>query len=272
MGNTEKSEKKYSTQSGAAVLVLQQILAEERNRLKQMTDEREELPDGSLYMRLIKNKPYYCRHAEKKTIGISRDQDCIYGLARSEYLGRLITISTYLCEKLDGCIKEVLQTVADYSPKVAVESLAKKQIDPNRVALTQDQFEWIASQHSMNPYRPEDLKFITTNGIKVRSKSEQAIANLLEENGVPYRYECEMQIGGRTMYPDFVIMLPDGRLIIWEHLGRMDLIEYARDVGQRLCDYNQEGYLIGRNLFLSFEEDMLDLSWLKRILAQVLTA
>ena len=35
----------------------------------------------------------------------------------------------------------------------------------------------------------ENIEFVTANGIKVRSKSELIIANMLEQKGIPYRYE-----------------------------------------------------------------------------------
>ena len=66
-----------------------------------------------------------------------------------------------------------------------------------------------------------------SSGMKVRSKSEEIIANILFTNHIPFRYEAPLTLNGSTMYPDFTIKNPkNNSYTYWEHLGLMDKKEY----------------------------------------------
>ena len=106
----------------------------------------------------------------------------------------------------------------------------------------------------------------------MRTKSEQKIGNLLELLHIPYRYETELVINNRAYHPDFIIMLPDGRLVILEHVGRMDLREYDEDLVTRLQAYDSIGLMIGREVFFSFEHDTREDALIKEVLFNILTA
>ncbi len=77
----------------------------------------------------------------------------------------------------------------------------------------------------------------TSKGERVRSKSEVMIADALYQAGIPYRYECPLQLEGQTVYPDFTILRAgDRQEIYWEHLGMMDDPEYCVNALKR-SDY-----------------------------------
>ncbi|MGN1414259.1 MAG: hypothetical protein ACI4WY_08430 [Anaerovoracaceae bacterium] len=74
---------------------------------------------------------------------------------------------------------------------------------------------------------PEDLRHLTSFGLRVRSKSEAILAELLYSMHIPFTYEKPLRIKGadgrwRTVYPDFTFQLPDGREIYLEHFGMMN--------------------------------------------------
>ena len=72
-------------------------------------------------------------------------------------------------------------------------------------------------------------------GERVRSKSEILIANSLNEMNIQYRYEYPIRISNTTFYPDFYILnLRRRKEYIWEHFGRMDDIEYARNAIRKI--------------------------------------
>ena len=106
----------------------------------------------------------------------------------------------------------------------------------------------------------------------MRTKSEQTLGNLLERLHIPYRYETTVRINGIDYHPDFLIMLPNGRLIIIEHTGRMDLDEYNDSLIARLKAYDSIGLLIGRDIFFSFERDTRDEAIAKEVLFQTLVS
>ena len=62
----------------------------------------------------------------------------------------------------------------------------------------------------------------------LRSKSEVIIANLLHERQIPFLYEEPLFAGDGTLrLPDFTVTWR-GQTFYWEHLGLLDLTEYAK--------------------------------------------
>ena len=91
-------------------------------------------------------------------------------------------------------------------------------------------------------------------GERVRSKSEQLIADRLYVNGIPYKYECPITLDGITFHPDFTILrLSDRKEIYYEHLGRMDDPNYAEENVYKLNTYARNGLIMGNNLYATFE-------------------
>lgn len=71
--------------------------------------------------------------------------------------------------------------------------------------------------------------YSTTNGDKVRSKSEVIIANLLAQHGIKYQYEKKLEYeAGKWIEPDFTIILPTGKEVYWEHLGMLGVESYDK--------------------------------------------
>ena len=120
-----------------------------------------------------------------------------------------LALKKYYESCLDDCIKEKelldrfiqdIQALPNTSQKLlATDSnyhtfLAK--------ALIPD--AWAGVSYEQNPYKREDLIHNTFSGLKVRSKSEEIIANILFTNHIPFRYEAPLTLNGATMYPDFI--------------------------------------------------------------------
>ncbi len=90
---------------------------------------------------------------------------------------------------------------------------------------------------------------------RVRSKSELNIANALADKGIPYKYECPLQLSsGVIVYPDFTVLdVKRRRVLYWEHRGMMDDKEYARGAVLRLKELTREGFFIGEELIITEE-------------------
>jgi len=116
----------------------------------------------------------------------------------------------------------------------------------------QRESEWI--QENFNPkYHIHE----TTCGLLVRSKSEVIIANVLTGYGIPFMYEKSFPYpDARGFYfePDFTFELPNGETVIWEHLGLLNDLEYCSRNAYKLNTYQQHGFLIGRNLLITQDD------------------
>ena len=105
----------------------------------------------------------------------------------------------------------------------------------------------------------------TDSGELVRSKSEQIILNTLYAYPLIVHYEEEFLYkvgvpGINRCFPDFTIILPDGSRIIWEHLGRLDDPGYCQRTAAKLNLYQQNGYVIGKNLIITMDDDKGNIS------------
>ena len=103
-------------------------------------------------------------------------------------------------------------------------------------------------------YIEKDLAIQTIKGDYVRSKTEELIADRLYVNGIPYRYEAEFEFEHETVHPDFTILNKRTRKeYIWEHCGMMDKDDYFDKFQYRLEEFAKRGYLVGKNLIVTFE-------------------
>ena len=109
------------------------------------------------------------------------------------------------------------------------------------------------------PYA-EHLIHRTDKGHLVRSKSELVIANILHQLEIDYEYErvCDGMIEPGRLRPDFSFVMPDGDLIVWEHLGMMDRPDYRRGWEWKRQWYERNGFVEGKTLFTSAEGVGLD--------------
>ncbi len=104
----------------------------------------------------------------------------------------------------------------------------------------------------------------TLSGEMVRSKSEVIIANMLTQCNIPFEYEKYLYSpDGAWRRPDFAIQWK-GIEYYWEHLGLLDIDDYALEWKEKLAWYNQffPGQLItteeGTNLSKQAEQLIIE--------------
>ena len=107
-----------------------------------------------------------------------------------------------------------------------------------------------------------DTGFYTECGIRVRSKSELLIANMLEQKGIPYRYEFPLYLKKTgNVRPDFLCLnIRTRKEFIWEHFGMMDNIAYANKNISKVQNYEQNGFFPGKNFIMTFETSQCPIS------------
>ena len=89
------------------------------------------------------------------------------------------------------------------------------------------------------------------NSLIVRSKSEVIIANQLINRKVKFEYERELVENNRKCIPDFTFEDPSGDIIIWEHLGMLDIPSYKRSWEHKYEFYKSIGFELDKNLFIT---------------------
>ena len=185
---------------------------------------------------------------------LSRDNfEFAQKLTRKKYL---ILKKAALLEK-----KYILESKREDEPDKAekafqafLENPAYSELLSATVAFSKMQLDWSTQKYNSNPNYKEQLTFSCPSGHLVRSKSEVFIDMVLTMNGIPFRYECELKLGKYLFYPDFTILNPNtNEFIYWEHLGRMDDFDYAKNAFNKVKFYHQHDIIPGLNLILTFE-------------------
>lgn len=117
-----------------------------------------------------------------------------------------------------------------------------------------------------SPFK-ERCYYMTVKGDLVRSRAERKIANELNIKGIAYLYEKALIIQGKKILPDFIIFL-NGKMIIWEHLGMLDIPEYAAKWERKKLFYESIGFSEGCNLIVTTDKSIDGLS-IEKLLANV---
>lgn len=212
------------------------------------------LPDGRLICTHNGNRfKWYHTDGKTKTYIPKQNRALAEQLAVKKYL--LLQVQNILQEKRsieyylrhhDTNIKQAdeLLTASEYQELLA----------PYFSPVSQEFSAWMHAPYERNKKHPEQLIHKTSSGNLVRSKSEAIIDMLLFMNKIPFRYECELQLGETTLYPDFTLRHPlTGQYFYWEHFGMMDNQSYCRNTSAKLQLYFSHGIIPAINLITTYE-------------------
>lgn len=220
------------------------------------------------------------RHLEKKVPGNIRINRKKNGSQFYLVTDKNNTNGKYLSVKQKSLVKEIFQW--DYDKKVVrkleklvfgIEKFLKcweqndlpdvfeKLLPPRKLLVVPDTLpdeqyaaQWLKKKYCGKDFYATQAEYFTTEGLRVRSKSEIIIAETLAKQGVPFRYEYPVEINGRTFHPDFYCLdLSTRREIIWEHFGMMGDPDYAENAAGKLEAYIKNGWLPGKNLIVTME-------------------
>ena len=245
----------------------------EEKLLKEYKDLLAKAPSGSLVCYRKNGKVYY-RHVlsagdpdsgrllttqrNLRPSASPADARLLTALAEKAYARRMVrtlkhnlllqkklaeSYQSYRFEKIRDQLGKAYQEVALQSPlgfhADLTREIAEKQAN--------------ASKHAVHP---ENLTQPTLAGFKVRSKSETIISNLMTERGILFVYEEPLRLyvpgeGWLTLHPDFVIYLPDGSIVVWEHLGLLQDEAYLAAFAKKLQLYHKAGFAVGSTLYLT---------------------
>ena len=132
------------------------------------------------------------------------------------------------------------------------------------MVFTDDEYAkmWQGMSYVGNDFRVEEKVYATKREEMVRSKSELMLADMFNDLGIPYRYECALRFkNGKTVFPDFTLLKKSTREEIYlEHLGMMDEEEYLNHNLYKIEEYRKNGIYLGKNLILTFESSSCPLN------------
>ena len=132
--------------------------------------------------------------------------------------------------------------------------------------------EWKDQVYEKKQFMENSPEFYTRQGIRVRSKSEMIIADMLDEMQIPFLYEKPLKLGTWKIHPDFTLMdINNRREIYWEHFGMMDDMDYRNDAFLKMRKYEECGFYQHDRLIWTFETGKLPLNTkvLRRMILQL---
>ena len=239
-------------------------------QIKHLESQIQELPNGKLICARNDNRwKWYHSDGHKSVYIPKKEHKFAEQLAKKKYLSLLvedmhqekIAIDYYLRHHKQSKAEELLVNESEY----------QKLLSSTFQSRSQELKDWINADYKICKKYPERKIFKTSSGNMVRSKSEVLIDMALYTNGIPFRYECEMNLGELTIYPDFTIKHPkSGKIYYWEHFGRMDDEKYARNAADKLKRYIEIGIIPNIDLITTYEtkECPLDYETVEKVIKE----
>ncbi|WP_295097458.1 hypothetical protein [uncultured Fibrobacter sp.] len=114
---------------------------------------------------------------------------------------------------------------------------------------------WQSLPYKAKSFTEGSPEIYTSRGVRVRSKSEVIIADSLDSEGIPFRYEFPLTVKSMgTLHPDFYCLnIHSRKELVWEHFGLMDYPEYASNAVKKIELFDKSGYTLGDKFITTFE-------------------
>lgn len=113
---------------------------------------------------------------------------------------------------------------------------------------------WKNQEYEGLGFREGFPEYYTRRGLRVRSKSEVIIADILDELFIPFLYEKPLQLQTGMVHPDFTLLnIKDRSEVYWEHFGMMDDIEYRNNALLKIRKYEESGFYQHDSVIWTFE-------------------
>lgn len=232
------------------ILYLQQKINNVQKKLEDLPNENIHCISSGRY-----TKWFVGEGGERKYLS-KKDRDYALKLAQAKY-------NSLLLEDLH----EQLNAAEKYKIHISKACKAKKLLSEKPYAnlLSRKKYSldyaseiiniWLNEEYTHNTSYPENLVHETSFGLKVRSKSEEKIAEALYARGIPFRYEARLIVDDIEFYPDFTLFHPTKlKEYYWEHYGLMDDPRYISNAFGKMTTFSNNGIIPGINLITTYED------------------
>lgn len=238
------------------VQTIETELTREKKMLHFFEQRKKQVAPGSLTL----NKQQYSNYCYQKTyvdgkrhqIFLDRDRDEDIEIIKELMEKKTLVHATPILRKNVEALEQCLTKFRPYSPLDYEygELLGKSYYLDGDVCYK----EWKKKEDCKNPFHKENCIHETKSGKKVRSKSEVLIADTLFDLKIEFKYEPELVVDGKIIYPDFEFFHPkEKKLIWWDHLGKLDDPGYAFPNINRIAVLGKNGIRLGENLIITTE-------------------
>ena len=222
------------------------------------------MPEGHLRYRKDGNTlRFYWRRSNEdingKYLSLKEDGALVHQLAQKMYLERMLRAAVGELTAIERGEVHIRRHLPEQKMEEVLDGIdpgVRLMIMP--IIETDEQYatRWQYQPYKCSDHYESEKKHSTKRGEKVRSKSERLIANILFDEWIPYKYECPLIVGEKTLYPDFTILdKRTRRVFYWEHFGMVDNTNYAVNACSRLSAYCAAGDAVWGNLIVTFEAD-----------------
>lgn len=228
------------------------------NRISEKEQALRNVPKGRLRVSGGTRNLYYYTDDQKrrsKYLG-QKNLEKAQKLAQRDYDEKVLALSKKELELLDSLTLS-LEKVSGENVYESLVPARRKLVTPVEIPTEEFVRCWEAEEFEHKPISEDTPEYYTDRGEQVRSKSEILIANMLNQRGIPYRYECAIYLDNNTkFFPDFTILNVRKRKVIYhEHFGMMSDPDYCESVVYKLASYNRNGYFLGDDLTCTWESE-----------------
>lgn len=237
-------------------------LESRKKELLQLKKEKEQalkgVPKGTMRISCSQGRTQFYHRKEKEdrrgTYITEKEHNLIEKLAQKEYDQKVLRAVQEELRTVERCLACCMVT----EPEVIYEQLhkeRKKLVIPIREPQGDFVSRWERVEYQGKGFSENAPEYYTAKNERVRSKSEWMIANLLRENGIPYRYEYPIVLKGLgQVHPDFMVLNTRTRKeYYWEHFGMMDDREYLEKALHKINMYEQNSIYVGEGLIVTYE-------------------
>ena len=259
---------------------MEERLLELKEALKKLNDTNSRQTSNNYSLRIAQKNghpDYYYINKDTPPQGIyipKKKQAFVKQLAQKDYNSKVINLLQKEITATERYLKETADRQTKASTISKIQFLYNKMCPARQnlitpLTLTEKQYatQWKNVTWQGLPFSQDAPVYTTTQGERVRSKSEVLIANALAQHGIPYRYEYPLTLHRdhspspsentpttTTIHPDFLCLnLRTRQEFFWEHFGLMDSPEYVQNAVSKLNLYAHNKIIQGKNLIITME-------------------
>ena len=203
-----------------------------------------------------KIRGHYRYYIDEKYASLNKEFNQISEMALAEYRKELKPILETEIRYLRHALETEAKLIEVYNNLYEGKRVV---FEPDILPVSEKMMRFEQEEYEGLPFDENDrTEYYTNRGERVRSKSEKIIADELNRQGIPYKYEkpLKLLVDGKIkeFYPDFTVMnITDGEIKYLEHLGMMDNPLYFKNTLSKLDIYEKNKLLVGRDVILLHE-------------------